>query len=264
MDEKKVEIKENIQTQAPAQPQSEASEPAKSVRDFGNTFSELQAIQNNVKRFKFGDIVVPVLSILTLALLTIFVYIPMITSAGKFRSETKEIEGKIDQLDNLKDELKSIDAGTLQTDLTDSRTVIPFSLQVSDFVSYIDLAAKDKGLVFKEILAGDIVVRSTVGTKEIDPVMRGVSGPLKYSGTITQITEFLSDVQQASPFILAADQIKLKQEGNTDKWELSVNITGYYMNQAALPKTDIYMKFTKYTQNQDILKIFKSKADKLK
>jgi hypothetical protein len=231
---------------------------------FDNTFSELQAIQNNVKSFRPGDIVVPLMSIITLGLLTTFVYIPMVTAGTKFRQESAEISEKIKKLEDLNDDLDKMDVSLLQTDLANSRVVIPFSLQVSDFVSYIDDAATDKGLEFKEILAGDIAIKDDKGDRGIDKAIKGVSGPLKYVGTLNQITDFLDELQVASPFILSADQIKLKKENSGEKWEIAVNITGYYINQASLTKTNLYNNFVPYTQYEDTLNIFKLKSEKIK
>lgn len=256
------EVKE-VKKEAPA-PVATESVMSAGAKRFDSTFSELQAIQNNVKKFKVGDIMVPILSILTLALLTIFVYIPMVTAGTKFRQESSEIDAKISKVKGLESDLNKIDIATMQNDLSNSRVVIPFSLQVTDFVSYIDDSAKSKGLVFKEILAGDIAIRDDKGDRGIDQSIKGVSGPLKYVGTLNQITDFLDELQSASPFILAADQIKLKKENSGSNWELSVNITGYYINQASLPKTNIYNSFTPYTQYASILNIFKAKADILK
>ncbi len=250
-----------VNTPAPAADENILSAGSKR---FDNTFSELQAIQNNVKSFRPGDIVVPLMSIITLGLLTTFVYIPMVTAGTKFRQESAEINEKIKKLEDLNDDLDKMDVSLLQTDLANSRVVIPFSLQVSDFVSYIDDAATDKGLEFKEILAGDIAIKDDKGDRGIDKAIKGVSGPLKYVGTLNQITDFLDELQVASPFILSADQIKLKKENSGEKWEIAVNITGYYINQASLTKTNLYNNFVPYTQYEDTLNIFKLKSEKIK
>ncbi len=239
-----------------------ASIQTNAVRQFDKTFSELQAIQSSVKKFKPGDLVVPVLSLLALGLLTIFVYIPMVTSGMKFRAESQDTKSKITQLNKLGSDLDAMDITLLQTDLSNARTVIPFSLQVSDFVSYVDDSAKSNGLEFREILAGDIAVRTSAESKGVDPVMRGVSGPLKYSGNFTEITSFLDEIQDASPFIVATDQVKLKQT-ESGQWELALTVTGYYINQDAITKPNIYSPFSSYTQFTPTIDVFTQKASKL-
>jgi hypothetical protein len=180
-----------------------------------------------------------------------------------YREETKEVSGKIDQLNELNSSLDSIEVSQLQQDLAVTRKVIPFSLQVSDFAFYVDNLAQEKGLDFKEILAGDIQVKAPDEEKGIDPIVKGVSGPLKYGGTLAAITEFLDGLQNASPFMIAADDIKLRKAVDTDEWEVSLNITGYYINEATIPQPNIYSPFSAYSTNSEVLDIFRSKAEKL-
>lgn len=223
--------------------------------------SELKQLQQDVKHFRASDLVVPIMSIIFLALLTSFVYIPMITKAIEFREKKDEIADKIVKLERVNTELSKIDVAALQSDLATSRSVIPFSLQVSDFVLYVNELAEDKNLEFKEILAGDIQVRSKGETREIDPVIKGVSGPLKYGGSLEDIVSFLDELQNISPYIISADNIELKQFGDEGDWELSLLITGFYMNKASLPSLDIYAPFSPYTQYEAVLNTFSSKAE---
>ncbi|MBI2356502.1 hypothetical protein HYV12_00375 [Candidatus Dojkabacteria bacterium] len=225
--------------------------------------SELKQLQQDVKHFRASDLVVPILSIIFLALLTIFVYTPMIIKAVEFRKEKDEIAQKITKLDNLSTEVGKIDVGQLQKDLAVSREVIPFSLQVSDFILYVNNLAEDKKLDFKEILAGDIQVRSKNEQRSVDPVIKGVSGPLKYSGPLPVIVEFLDELQNVSPFIISADSVEIKKLPDTNDWELSLIITGYYLNKASLPKLDIYMPFASYTFNTHAMDVFRAKAEAL-
>lgn len=223
--------------------------------------SELKQLQQDVKHFRASDLVVPIMSIIFLGLLTAFVYIPMITKAVEFREQKEEIAQKIEKLERVNTEISKIDVATLQSDLATSRSVIPFSLQVSDFVLYVNDLAEDKKLEFKEILAGDIQVRSKGETREIDPVIKGVSGPLKYVGDLDDIVEFLDELQNISPYIISADNIELKQVGDDDKWEMSLLITGFYLNKSSLPSLDIYAPFSPYTQYQAVMQTFSSKAE---
>lgn len=223
--------------------------------------TELKQLQQDVKSFKTGDLVVPILSLVFLALLTTFVYIPMISTAIDFRNERTKISQDIEKLNRVNDEIAKIDVGLLQQDLSVSRQVIPFSLQVSSFVLYINNLADDKGLDFKEIAAGDIQIREKGAARETDPVTKGVSGPLKYTGPLTSILNFLDDLQNASPYVVSSDNIEMKQMTDSNEWEISLLITGYYLNQAALPKPDIYQPFSGYSQFQNVIDVFRNKAE---
>lgn len=232
------------------------------VRQVDKTFSELQAIQSTVKKFKFGDLIIPLLSIFMLLLLTFFVYIPMISSGIKFREENKGVKEKITKLEKLNSELDKVDISVLQKDLANSRAVIPFSLQVSNFLSYLNDSAIENGLEVKNIVTSDIAINSSVTSKGLDNVMKGVSGPVKYIGSFNAILRFLGELQESSPYLISADQIKLKRSGN-NLWEISLSVTGFYLNQSALPKVNLYENFQPYSQNSDILNIFSEKASKL-
>ncbi|MCK9369059.1 hypothetical protein M0R04_03800 [Candidatus Dojkabacteria bacterium] len=233
----------------------------KNIREGSKTFDELRALQNTVKKFKFEDLIVPILSVIALTLLTIFVYVPMITTAISNRAESKATLAKITQLNKLTTDLNSIDLNNFNATLTSSRKVIPFSLQVSDFLSYVDDSAKKNGLVFKEILTGDITIINPGQKKGDDSITKGVSGPLKYQGNINQITNFLDELQATSPYIISADQISLKKS-NSSTWEVALTVTGYYIDRSALPALNVYAPFTLYSQNANVIEIFNTKASK--
>jgi len=229
----------------------------------GGVIEELKLFQTQVKTFKPQDLYIPILSLFVMTLLTIFVYIPMIRNAVDSRNEKREISEKIGKLNKLNDELDAVDVGNLQMDLASVRTVIPFSLQVSDFLLYVDNLAKEKNLDFKEVLAGDVLIRSKGETRDIDPTIKGVSGPLKYVGDLDDITEFLGELQNISPFIVSSDDVELRKSADGEKWEVAIVITGYYLNRNAIPKVNIYSSYTPYTQYEDILNILKDKAESL-
>lgn len=257
-DEQKVEQQDNVES---PQKVKRDIEPARmGRRQIDRTFEELKELQETVKKFKFGDFVVPILSIIALSLLSVFVYIPMISKAVENVREVREVGEKIKMLEKLNNDLDGIDQTVMQTDLANSRKVIPFSLQVSDFLSYVDTSARSKGLDFKDILAGDISIKSSTEKKGIDSVIKGVSGPLKYTGNLTQITNFLDQIQATSPYIISADQIKLKRTASAGTWEIALTVTGYYIDQAGLKAPDIYLPFTAYTQFKPVMEVFSTKA----
>jgi hypothetical protein len=255
MEEQKIETK--------AMPDPAAEQEGSVKKGGGNVFKEIRDFREQVKEFNLNDLIVPAMSLLILLLLTTFVYIPSITSAITFRQESEEVTNKIEQLEKLNEKLDQINVSQLQQDLSVARKVIPFSLQVSDFAFYVDNLAKQKNLVFKEILAGDVQVKAPDEESGIDPVVRGVSGPLKYTGTLSDITAFLDQLQNASPFMIAADDIKLRKSVDSDSWEVALSITGFYINESSIPQPNIYSPFSEYSQNSDVLEIFKDKAQQL-
>lgn len=245
------------------QPVIDPAEVESTKKPAPNVFKEIGELKDQVKTFKINDLVVPATSLLILILLTSFVYIPSISSAISFREETTEVTKKIEQLESLNQKLDQIEVTALQQDLAVARKVIPFSLQVSDFAFYVDEVAKKNNLQFREILAGDVQVKSPDEEKGVDPIVRGVSGPLKYAGPLASITSFLDGLQNASPFMIAADDIKLRKSVDSDRWEVSLNITGYYINESSIPQPNIYAPFNEYRQNTEILEIFRDKSEQL-
>lgn len=263
-DEKITKKEEVTETKTAAvTPQKESSAPSMGTKRFDSTFNELKAIQSTVRSFKFTDLLIPLLSLISLILLSIFVYIPMVTSGIESMQDNKVTKGKIASLKELGNTLSSIDQTMIQDDLLSAQSVIPYSLQVSDFVSYVDDLAKANGLKFKEILAGDILVKDTGTSKGVDSVMKGVSGPVKYSGSLSQIVEFLDTLQTTSPFILSADVIQIESKANTSVWDVSLNITGYYLDKNKIEEPNIYAKFTPYNKYSDIVQTFARKAQSL-
>ncbi|KKR06211.1 MAG: hypothetical protein UT34_C0001G0251 [candidate division WS6 bacterium GW2011_GWF2_39_15] len=257
----KVQTETAVPVAAPATPL--APEADFKRRQKSGVIDELKQLQVDVKSFKPSDLFIPVLSLFLLIILTIFVYVPMITKAIEFRNEKGQVAENIKKLNQLETEIGRIDVGQLQQDLAVSRDVIPFSLQVSDFVLYVNDLAEHKGLDFKEILAGDILIRSKGEKRDVDPVIKGVSGPLKYVGSLTKVVDFLDELQNVSPFIISADSIELKQVAGTNDWELSLIITGYYLNKASLPALDIYVPMSSYAQYKSVIDIFKEKSESI-
>ncbi len=261
MPEVKVEEKKVEEQNVPVTTESVATQATLAEKkQRTGVISELRNLQQDVKHFRASDLVVPILSLIFLALLTIFVYVPMVSSAVESRQERDEISKKITRLENVQREIGKIDVGRLQQDLSVSRSVIPFSLQVSDFILYLNEQAEDKGLAFREILAGDIQIRGRGEQRDVDPVIKGVSGPLKYIGSQSDIVEFLDEVQNVSPYIISADSVEIKKSQDSNDWELSLLITGYYLNQSALPKVDIYLPFASYAQYESVLNVFSEKS----
>ena len=110
---------------------------------------DLESLSNRAKRsqLKLSDLIIPIAVVIVLILLSILVFIPMITKANEYRAELKEVNQKIETLDNLEKSINEMDSAQLVTDLLVAKKIIPKVLQVSDFVYYIDTLAKSKNLL---------------------------------------------------------------------------------------------------------------------
>jgi cell division protein FtsL len=224
-----------------------------------NTDKELAAINEKIKgsRLSFKDLVIPIAVAVVLLVLSISVFIPMINSALKYQEEIKETDRKISQLKDLDNRLSLLDENELSDTVILAKSVIPRVLKVSDFIYYIDTLARDKGLVIRELSAGDM--GGTLLPTEDSGA--GVSGPVSYMGEYTNVVSFLEEVQSVSPYIMRIQNVEVTHQTN-DQWSISLIISGYYMADKS-GKTDIYKPFKPYTDYQDILDIFKMKAENL-
>ena len=230
------------------------------------TRKELDVISEKVKasRLQIKDLLVPISVAIILIILGIFVFVPMIKSAINFRIEYKEIKDKEEKLESLEKELRKIDEGIFQVDLINAKQVIPRTLRVSSFMYYIDTLANEKNLVSKSLTAGDtqITVTDNENNKKEKKSYLGVNGPLSYNGTLNNILDFLDTLYSASPYIISAENISLKKS-SSDEWKVTLSVTGYYVPENS-DKVDLYDTFVMYTQNQDVVDIFATKAEKLK
>ncbi len=234
----------------------------KRIDKTSSVIKELSEMQVSVKSFKPEDLIIPILFLIVLVLLSIFVYIPMISDATKNNAEAKSIENKIEQLEKLDKTLTSMDVGQMQIDLSNSRLVIPYSLQVSDFIFNIDKQALDTGLKPKDLIAGDIqITDSTVKSKKNTPSsIKGVSGPVKYSGSLEDVSDFLDMLVVSSQYIISLDNIRLKKEFSGQDWEIALSITGYYLNRNSIVTPSYFVNFSPYTSYKDVYEKFSSKV----
>lgn len=226
------------------------------------TKKEIEAISERMKKtkLKFSDVLIPVLVVAVLLLLSVFVFIPMIKTAISYQSEYSSILAKEKQLKNLQQSLSGIDEGNMQIDLINAKKVIPNTLKVSSFVYYIDNLASQKSLKASELSAGDVKINLEGETSEGKYIL-GVSGPLGYSGSYTNIVSFLDSLYSASPYIIGIENITL--EGNSDaEWKVTLNVTGYYVPESTTT-VNLYNAFTPYTAYSEIVKIFETKASQL-
>jgi hypothetical protein len=188
----------------------------------------------------------------------------MVKTAISSRSEYKELKEKEESLSKLESQLKNIDQAIFQVDLITSKEVIPHSLRVSAFMFYIEGLASEKNLYSKSLSAGDTqisVVKKEEGENENERrIYYGVSSPLNYEGSLSDILSFLDNLYDASPYVISAQGVSLREIG--DAWRVSLNVTGYYVPEPILDK-DIDTSFESYQEHQDIVDIFNQKAAQL-
>jgi cell division protein FtsL len=223
------------------------------------TNKELAAISEKIKRSRlsFSDLVIPIIVIVVLLVLSISVFIPMINSALEYQREIKETDNKIKQLNNLDDKLALLDENQLNDTVILAKSVIPKVLKVSDFIYYVDTLARDKSLVIRELSAGDMG-GALLPSEESGA---GVSGPISYIGEYTNVVSFLEEIQSVSPYIVRIQNVEVTHQ-NTGQWSISLIVSGYYMADKT-GNVNIYRPFKAYTDYQDILDIFKTKAGNL-
>ena len=210
---------------------------------------EMAAVSQKVKKTKlsFSDLVIPIASGILFIILAFAVFIPMITSAFDYLDEIKETNEKIAQLEKLNKQLNSLDENQLNDDVLTSRQVIPRILLVSNFVFYLDELAKEKSLEISELSSADSI--------------NGVSGPIGYTGDYLNVIAFLEDVQSVSPYMIRLENVEVsaKEEGD---WSISLQVSGYYILEDE-KDPDIYAPFLPYTEYEDVVEIFKRKAESI-
>lgn len=181
----------------------------------------------------------------------------MINSALEYQNEIKDVDRKIKQLNELDSKLLLLDENQLNDSVILAKSVIPKILKVSDFIYYVDTLARSKGLVIRELSAGDMVG----ATLPSENSGAGVSGPISYMGDYENVISFLEEVQSVSPYIVRIQNVEVTHQ-STGKWSISLVVSGYYMADK-VGNVDIYKPFKAYTDYQNILDIFKEKAKNL-
>lgn len=228
------------------------------------TKKELEAISKKIEdtKLKFKDFIFPIIIVVILLLVAFLVFVPMINNAINFRKELKDIKAKEEKLENLKVALGKIEEGQLNRDLIDVKSVIPKNLKVSSFIYYIDELAKEKNLKSESISAGDVKVIAGAD-KEAPEDYKGVNGPLSYSGSLENVLSFLDSFYTSSPYIVSPKNINLESKSD-EEWEVALNLTGYYIDDAEVTRFDMYRPFKPYTDFSTEIQMLREKANKLK
>lgn len=226
---------------------------------------EIEVTSEKIKssKLKVQDLLIPIIIGIILVFITIFVFIPMISTAFDLRKELKDIKSKQEQMTTMKNTLSQMNEKVLEEDLRDVKNVIPRTLRVSSFIYYIDELAKNKNLTSETISAGDIKLRDQAEEKAKETSQyKGVNGPLAYSGILEDVLSFLDSFYTSSPYIVSPENIKLQGNSSDDTWKVTLSLTGYYISEEDT-KVDIYRPFRLYTGFSDVLALLKNKAKRL-
>jgi hypothetical protein len=230
------------------------------------TKREIEGLSEKIKdtRLTIKDLAIPLSVLLILVLLVIFVFIPMVKAAISFRGEYRTTKERIEELERVEKKLGEIDEATLQTDLINAKKVIPQTLRVASFMSYIDDLAREKELSSNSLTAGDSqtsVIRKTDQEEGERRVYFGVSSPLSYQGELSNVLTFLDNLYEASPYVISISGVELKRSGE-DKWGVELNVMGYYVPESTM-ETNIYKNFESYLEYQEVVDAFSQKAAQL-
>lgn len=210
---------------------------------------EVAVISEKLKRTKlsFSDLVIPIASGVLFLVLSFAVFIPMVSSAFEYLDDIKDTNEKIEQLTRLNKQLDLLDENQINEDVLVSRQVIPKILLVSNFVYYLDELAKEKSLTISELSSSDSI--------------NGVSGPLGYTGSYDNVIAFLEEVQSVSPYMIRLENVEVSAKKD-EIWGISLRVSGYYILEPE-EEPSIYADFQPYTEYEDIVEIFKTKASSL-
>ena len=112
---------------------------------------------------------------------------------------------------------------------------------------------------------GDVNVTSPRGEDSAskgDSKYKGVNGPLAYSGKLQDVLSFLDSFYTSSPYIVSPENITLESRGD-NRWEVELNLTGYYILEEENVIVNLYKPFKAYTDYSDVVGIFREKALRL-
>ena len=70
----------------------------------------------------------------------------------------------------------------------------------------------------------------------------------------------MQSTNSASPYIISVENISLSE--SSKEWKVELNVTGYYVPEN-IEDYNLYGNFVPYTADDDVVKIFESKAEKL-
>jgi len=234
----------------------------------------LKERKENQKELKVSDFIIPVLGLVVLALLTFFIYIPMIQEATEINDSLEVEAGKIDFLEDLLVNLKSVDAETLDTDYVSMTGMVPNRMEVADFAYYVDELAMQEGLTLERISASSQKSALVSESYNVEDLY-GVTGPLRYKGYYGDIVSFIDGLSSYSPYIIKLSSLKMNRNSQLSTeldpnlytqsvWTIDTFVTGFYISEESdTGVVDIYLPYVRYDTDQELIDIMRSRASKL-
>lgn len=226
-----------------------------------------------------------------------FVLLPFTQKVKSDRREIKQLDDKIVKTQKYIDDLNALDEVQMDLDQERLNMVMPQDMEVSSFAGYVDQLALKNSLSLQSFSSAnsEVIVDDkdkTDGGSEKDtktarkPLSKDdgnsashtklrkgallgydmVSGPFIYKGKYNDIANFLSEVQDLSPYLVVITSVRMENVGKTtyeDEWEVALTVTGYYSSNIAVDSSiDIEKGFVPYTTMQSVLQFVYSKAQK--
>ena len=230
---------------------------------------------NNQNLFKkdidlknISDLLIPIVSLISLVLIAIFVLIPMFNNTLETMQKTKDYKKKYEQLMTVYTGIYSINEQDLNENYVNVITLIPDSMRVSDFAKFVNDRAIKDGLELDKIKAEDTNNISLTNNTKISRIhnLKSIEAPLAYTGSYDDIVNFLEDLFVKIPFVITADSVSISLENDTEeKWKVELNIKVFYIEDTGDAKPNLYAPFTPYTHYpQELIDIRNRVKDNIK
>ena len=223
--------------------------------------------ERSIVKLSLGDLLIPVVSGVIFVLIVFFILLPSINNSQDMLSEIEDVKADQEIIERNLDVIKSLDFEELQGDLSNARRVLPRRLEVAQFAYYVDSLAREKGLDFRELKAGDVTI-SEEEVKTLD--VKGIRVPMGYSGDYEPILDFFNELQVVSPYVISfGHKVELNKRGVEDEgpvvWSLSIDITGYHVEEdSSLDVTpNPLLPFIAYDTDPDIVAEFAERVERL-
>ncbi len=226
-----------------------------------------------------------------------FVLLPFTQKVKSDRYEIHRLDDEIVKTQKYINDLNALDEVQMDLDQERLSMVMPQDMEVSSFAGYVDQLALKNSLLLQrfssansEVLISDKKKSDNSAKKEEKSVQKliadesgksslskkvrksdalgydMVSGPFIYKGKYNDIANFLSEVQDLSPYLVVISSVRLENVGQSnydDEWEVALTVTGYYSSNITVDSSiDIEKGFVPYTTMQSVLQFVYSKAQK--
>ncbi len=218
------------------------------------------------KKMSFADLMIPIVSGLIFVLVLFFILLPSINNSSEMLLEIEKTKKEQEILRKNLNVVEGVNFAVLQKDLSNARKVLPKRLEVAQFAYYVDELAKEKGLVFRELKAGDMSV-STEENSILD--VKGVRVPMVYAGDHQPIVDFFNELQLVSPYVISfghkVELNKTESDAGQETWNLEIDITGYYVeeDENIVRTVNFLVPFSSYDSQENMVKEFSERVEKL-